>query len=166
MLDDRRRETHPGPITRRPDRCSSHWIIRARRTTHRCTFSSRMWPSSWWGQAPGWTRNKREVSMSMSLKLGGFLPPSSSTLPPALPSRGCCPRSYRVRESMAYGQKLRRSARDEAVRPALLVCHKYGDLECPAASRQKRVEDTELRCISRIKPAHVFCIRPLGQSRR
>jgi len=50
---------HPGPTTRRLDRCSSHWIIRARRTTHRCTFSSRMWPSSWWGQAPGWTRNKR-----------------------------------------------------------------------------------------------------------
>jgi hypothetical protein len=37
---------HPGPTTRRPDRCSSHWIIRARPTTRRCTFSSRMWRSS------------------------------------------------------------------------------------------------------------------------
>ena len=36
---------HPGPTTRRPDRCSSHWIIRARPTTRRCTFSFRMWRS-------------------------------------------------------------------------------------------------------------------------
>ena len=64
---------------------------------------------------------------------------------------------------MAYAQKLRRSARDEAVQPALLVCHKYGDLECPAASRRDAIDlsknalkTPELRFISRIKPAHCF----------
>src|SRR5215831_7851819 len=38
--------SRPGPTTRRPDRSSFHWIIRARLTTRLCIFSSRMWQSS------------------------------------------------------------------------------------------------------------------------
>src|ERR1700745_585873 len=52
----------PGLITRKRDRCSSHWSTAERTTASRRTFSSRMWPSSWWGQTPGWTRNKRRIS--------------------------------------------------------------------------------------------------------
>src|SRR6266481_9804938 len=55
------RSLPPGPTTRRPDRCSSRWITAERATATRCTFSSRMWPSSWWGQTPGWTRDKRRI---------------------------------------------------------------------------------------------------------
>src|ERR1700752_2515700 len=52
----------PGLITRKRDRCSSHWSTAERTMARRRTFSSRMWPSSWWGQTPGWTRNRRRVS--------------------------------------------------------------------------------------------------------
>src|SRR5437016_3994133 len=55
------RSLPPGSTTRRPDRCSSHWITAERATAIRCTFSSRMWPSSWWGQTPGWTRDKPRI---------------------------------------------------------------------------------------------------------
>jgi len=43
----------PGLTTRRLGRCSSHWITAERPTASRSAFSSRMWPSNWWGQAPG-----------------------------------------------------------------------------------------------------------------
>src|ERR1700730_2078103 len=52
----------PGLTTRKRDRCSSHWSTAERTTARRRTFSPRMWPSSWWGQTFGWTRNKRRVS--------------------------------------------------------------------------------------------------------
>ena len=55
------RSLPPGPTTRRPDRCSFHWITAERATAIRCTFSSRMWVSSWWGQTAGWTRDKRRI---------------------------------------------------------------------------------------------------------
>ena len=38
------RSLPPGPTTRRPDRCSSHWISAERSTRIRSTFSCRMWP--------------------------------------------------------------------------------------------------------------------------
>src|SRR6516162_3623783 len=55
------RSLSPGPTIRRPDRCSSHWTTAARATAIRRTFFSRMWPSSWRGQIPGSTRDKRRT---------------------------------------------------------------------------------------------------------
>jgi hypothetical protein len=74
------RSLPPGPTTRRPDRSSSRWITAERVTVIRCTFSSRMWPSNWRGQTPGWTRNKRRVQAGRrsASRPQGLVPNTSS----------------------------------------------------------------------------------------